>query len=449
MHRMIDWDSTWRAKNSQSESLRQGNRNMERVIEVFVELDGTLHFVGRLWSRSPKGRESASFEYDRKWIASNVRFALEPLLTIDTGIHHSQPGKPLFGAIGDSAPDRWGRALMRRAERKNAEREKRTQRTLLEIDYLLQVDDRIRQGALRFREVGMNEFLAHGHPAIPPLVELPKLLSASDHVLTDTDTDEDLRLLLAPGSSLGGARPKAAVLDTDGSLTIAKFPAKGDEYQIELWSFVALALASKAGIHTPRHRLTTALDQQLLLVTRFDREGTKRIPFVSAMSMIGANDNQPHSYLELADAIRQHGADVRKDLKELWRRILFSVLVSNVDDHLRNHGFLYDPEKRGWRLSPAYDLNPVPVDIKPRILSLMIDDRDNSASLDLTVEVGDYFGLSEDVLRSIADEVVNAISTWRNEARRTGVSAEEIDRMSTAFEHDEMQRAQRFLRSGS
>lgn len=422
---------------------------MERVIEVFVELDGTSQFVGRLWSRSLKGRESASFEYDKKWLASDTRFALEPLLTIDTGIHHSQPGKPLFGAIGDSAPDRWGRALMRRAERKNAQREKRTQRTLLEIDYLLQVDDRIRQGALRFREAGTTEFLAHGHLAIPPLVELPKLLSASDHVLTDTDTDEDLRLLLAPGSSLGGARPKAAVIDADGSLAIAKFPAKGDEYHIEQWSCVALALASKAGITTPRYRLTSVLDQELLLISRFDREGSVRIPFLSAMSMIGADENQPHSYLELVDAIRQHGADVRKDLKELWRRILFSVLVSNVDDHLRNHGFLYDTDKRGWRLSPAYDLNPVPVDIKPRILCLMIDDRDNSASFDLTVEVGDYFGLVEDDMRAVVTDLVNSISTWRDEAKRIGVSVEEISRMATAFEHDEMVRAQRFLRSVS
>ena len=193
------------------------------------------------------------------------------------------------------------------------------------------------------------------------MVELPKLLSASDRVLTDTDTDEDLRLLLAPGSSMGGARPKAAVLDADGSLAIAKFPAKGDEYHIELWSCVALALASKAGISIPRHRLTTVLDQQLLLITRFDRERTIRIPFLSAMSMIGADENQPHSYLELVDAIRQHGADVRKDLKELWRRILFSVLVSNVDDHLRNHGFLYDTGKRGWRLGI----------IQPRLILLL------------------------------------------------------------------------------
>jgi serine/threonine-protein kinase HipA len=239
------------------------------------------------------------------------------------------------------------------------------------------------------------------------------------------------------------------VLDADGSLAIAKFPAKGDEYHIERWSCVALTLASKAGINTPRYRLATVLDQQLLLVTRFDREGTRRRPFLSAMSMIGADENQPHSYLELVDAIRQHGADVRKDLKELWRRMLFSVLVSNVDDHLRNHGFLYDTDKRGWRLSPVYDLNPVPIDIKPRILCLMIDDRDNSASFDLTVEVGYYFGLVEDDMRAVVTGLVSSISTWRDEAKRIGVATEEINRMASAFEHDEMVRAERFSRGMS
>ncbi len=418
---------------------------MERVTEILIEIGRESVLVGRLWSRSNKGRESASFEYDKNWIASDARFPLEPLLAIDTGIHHSRPGKPLFGAIGDSTPDRWGRTLMRRAERKNAERENRTPRTLLEIDYLLLVDDRIRQGALRFRDANTNEFLAQRQSAIPPLIELPRLLSASEHVLSDTDTDEDLRLLLAPGSSLGGARPKTAVIDSDGSLAIAKFPAKGDEYHIELWSCVALALASKAGIIVPRHRLTTVVDREVLLLTRFDRDGNARIPFLSAMSMIGADDHEPHSYLELVDAIRQHGSNVREDLRQLWRRILFSVLVSNVDDHLRNHGFLYDLVERGWRLSPAYDLNPVPVDIKPRILSMMIDDRDNSASFDLAVEVGDYFGLSEDEMRGIAEEVVKATSTWRSEAKRIGISAEEINRMATAFDHDETVRAHRYL----
>ena len=214
-------------------------------------------------------------------------------------------------------------------------------------------------------------------PAIPPLVDLPKLLAASDRVSNDTDSEDDLRLLLAPGSSLGGARPKAAVVDSNGSLAIAKFPHKGDEYNIELWSCLALVLARNAGIKVPSHRMTNVADRQVLLVMRFDRNSGRRIPFLSAMSMIGAADDETHSYLELVDAIRQHGAEVREDLRELWRRVLFNVLVSNVDDHLRNYGFLYDTLKRGWRLSPACDLNPVPVDVKPRILSMMIDDRDN------------------------------------------------------------------------
>jgi serine/threonine-protein kinase HipA len=417
---------------------------MKRETEVFIELEGDPYLVGRLWSRSNKGRESASFEYDKTWIASELRFPLEPLLTMDAGTHHTQPGKPLFGAIGDSAPDRWGRALMRRSERKTAEREGRTPRTLMEIDYLLLVDDGIRQGALRFRDANTSEFLANMQPVIRPLVDLPKLLAASDRVSNDTDSEDDLRLLLAPGSSLGGARPKAAVVDSNGSLAIAKFPHKGDEYNIELWSCLALVLARNAGIKVPPHRMTTVADQQVLLVTRFDRNGGRRIPFLSAMSMIGAADNETHSYLELVDAIRQHGAEVREDLRELWRRILFSVLVSNVDDHLRNHGFLYDTSKRGWRLSPAYDLNPVPVDVKPRILSMMIDERDNSASFDLAIEVGAYFGLEDNEMRVIAGEVARAVSTWRDEAKRLAISGEEINRMATAFEHDELKQALKY-----
>jgi serine/threonine-protein kinase HipA len=416
---------------------------MERQIEVLIDLDGKVCFVGRLWSRSIRGRESASFEYDKAWLNSALRFPLEPGLNMDTGIHHSQPGKPLFGAIGDSAPDRWGRTLMKRAERKNAKRENRTPRTLLEIDYLLLVADSIRQGSLRFRDANTSEFLSNAQPVIPPLVELPKLLSASQRVLTDRDSEDDLRLLLAPGSSLGGARPKAAVIDSDGSLAIAKFPHPGDEYNIELWSCVALELARKAGINVPSHRMTTVLDQQVLLVTRFDRHTETRIPFLSAMSMIGAADNETHSYLELVDAIRRYGAEVRVDLRELWRRILFNVLVSNVDDHLRNHGFLYDTSKGGWRLSPAYDINPVPVDVKPRNLSMMIDDQDNSASLDLVLKVGDYFGIESDEMKTIASEVAWAVSTWREEAERLGISKGTINRMETAFEHDDLEQARK------
>jgi serine/threonine-protein kinase HipA len=414
---------------------------MDRELEVFVELRGTNFLVGRIWSRVIKGRESASFEYDQEWLKSDFRFPLAPLMSMDTGPHHTEAGKPLFGAIGDSAPDRWGRELMRRAERRDAERVKRDLRTLLEVDYLLMVDDALRQGALRFREPNSKEFLAHQEPRIPLLVELPRLLAASDHVLADTDTDEDLRLLMAPGSSLGGARPKAAVRDRDGSLAIAKFPHRGDDHNVELWSAVALSLARKAGIRVPAHRVVPIAKQPVLLVSRFDRYAGGRIPFLSAMSMLGAGDNEPHSYLELVDAIRQHGAEVKSDLRELWRRLLFNVLASNFDDHLRNHGFLYDEGKRGWSLSPAYDLNPLPIDLKSRNLSLLIDEQDNTASFELVIGVGEYFDLQNEEMKSIVAEVATAVSQWRIEAAELGISSSESNRMMTAFDHDELRKA--------
>src|SRR4029077_9534091 len=222
---------------------------MDKEVLVYVDLQGTPHLVGRLWARLRKDRESAIFEYDKGWLAHPERFSLEPALKLGPGPFHTPSDKPLFGAIGDSAPDRWGRVLMRRAERRRADREGQTPRTVREIDYLLLVDDEARQGALRFAEREGGPFLADQAPTkIPRLIELPRLLSAAEHVLGDTDTDEDLRLLLAPGSSLGGARPKASVRDRDGHLAIAKFPSKADEMNTVLWEAVALTLAAKAGI---------------------------------------------------------------------------------------------------------------------------------------------------------------------------------------------------------
>ena len=218
-----------------------------------MDLQAKPHPVGQLWARMRKDNESATFEYDRSWLTHPNRFSLEPALTLGPGPFHTEAGKGLFGAIGDSAPDRWGRVLMRRAERRRAEREARVPRTLREIDYLLMVDDEARQGALRFAERKDGPFLAeHGPTRIPPLLELPRLLSAVEHVLTDTDTDEDLRLLLAPGSSLGGARPKASVRDRDGHLAIAKFPSKGDEINTVLWEALAFNARSQSrnlGVH--------------------------------------------------------------------------------------------------------------------------------------------------------------------------------------------------------
>jgi serine/threonine-protein kinase HipA len=388
-----------------------------------------------------KNKEGASFEYDDAWLKHPDRFSLEPALKLGPGPFHTGADRPMFGAIGDSAPDRWGRALMQRAERRRAEREGRAPRTLFEMDYLLLVDDEARAGALRFAETAGGPFLRQEEAKrIPLLLELPKLLSAAEHVLDETDTEEDLRLLFAPGSSLGGARPKASVKEKDGHLAIAKFPRKDDEINTVIWEAVALALAKKAGIVVPAARVETVAKKPVLLLRRFDRDGTRRIPFLSAMSMLGAKDNEPHSYLEIVDALRQYGAAPKADMEALWRRIVFSILISNTDDHLRNHGFLYEGSD-GWRLSPAYDLNPVPTDIKPRILSTAINEDDGTASLALAMSVARYFELDAAKARDIAKQVGKAVSKWRAEAARHGLGKNEIDRMASAFDHEDLKEA--------
>lgn len=414
---------------------------MDTEVLVYVDLEGAPVLVGRLWARMRKRRDSASFEYDDSWLERADRFALEPALQLGPGPFHTPADKPIFGAIGDSAPDRWGRVLMRRAERRRAEHVGETPRTLREIDYLLMVNDKARQGALRFAlEPGGPFLAAAGATPIPPLVELPRLLSAAEHVASDSDSDEDLRLLLAPGSSLGGARPKASVRDRDDHLAIAKFPHKDDEIDIVRWEAVALSLAKKAGIAVPEWRVEDVGDKTIILLRRFDRAQGRRIPFLSAMSMLGANDSETRSYLEFVDALRQHGAAPKEDMRMLWRRIVFSVLISNTDDHLRNHGFLYDSPD-GWRLAPAYDVNPVPTDIKPRVLATAIDLDDGTASLDLAMGVAGYFELEDAKAREITREVGQAVSGWREEAVRAGLASGQIDRMASAFEHDDLRAA--------
>lgn len=414
---------------------------MDTEVLVYVDLEGEPVQVGQLWARMRKGRDSATFEYDEDWLGRHDRFALEPALQLGPGPFHTSADKPIFGAIGDSAPDRWGRVLMRRAERRRAQRAGVTPRTLREIDYLLMVNDEARQGALRFaREPGGPFLAANDVTPIPPLVELPRLLSAAENVVSDSDSDEDLRFLLAPGSSLGGARPKASVRDREGSLIIAKFPHKDDEIDIVRWEAVALSLADKAGIPVPDWRREEFGCKSIILLRRFDRANGQRIPFLSAMSMLGANDNESRSYLEFVDALRQHGAAPKEDMHLLWRRIVFNVLISNTDDHLRNHGFLYDGPD-GWRLAPAYDLNPVPVDIKPRMLATAIDFDDRTASLDIALSVAPYFELEDTEALRIASEVGKAVRGWRQEAIRAGLAAGQIDRMASAFEHDDLRKA--------
>ncbi len=416
---------------------------MEQAVLVYLDLEGVPMKVGELWARYRNGRESVSFEYNRDWLNHPNRFSLDPALQLIEGPFHSSSDKPLFGAIDDSAPDRWGRLLMRRSERKKAEREKRTPRALNEIDFLLMVDDEGRQGALRFKREEQSSFLTtYDKNQIPLLIAVGKLLTAATHVLQESDTEEDLRLLLAPGSCLGGARPKASVKDKDGHLAIAKFPRKDDEIDTIGWEAVALTLASKAGIEVPEWRLESVGRERILLSRRFDRKRNVRIPFLSAMSALMAKDNEMHSYLEIADVIRQMSVSSNEDLEALWRRIVFNVLISNVDDHLRNHAFLYSGLS-GWRLAPAYDLNPTPTDIKPRILATSIDLIDPSASLDLAIDAAHYFDLENLQAKKIVKEVGSAVVSWRKEALKLKIKKREIDRMASAFEHEDLQKAMR------
>jgi serine/threonine-protein kinase HipA len=414
---------------------------MEREAFVYMDYPNGPALVGRLWSRIRNGRETATFEYDRGWLARPDRFALEPALMLAPGPYHTGADRPLFGAIGDSAPDRWGRALMRRAERRRAEHEKQAPRTLFEIDFLLMVDDEVRAGALRFSETEGGPFVAEpGKFRIPPLVDLPRLLSATERVIEDKEDDEDLRLLIAPGSSLGGARPKTSVRQKDGRLAIAKFPHKDDNANIVLWEGVALSLAAWAGIEVPEWRIEAIGKKAALILDRFDRRNGTRVPFLSAMSMLGVTDNENHSYLEIVEALRRHGAAVKDDLAQLWRRVVLNVLISNTDDHLRNHGFLYKGPG-GWHLSPAYDMNPVPVDVKPRLLSTAIDLDDPSASIDLALANAEYFGLKDKDARNIAAGIAAVVSGWRKVAESIGLNRTEVDRMASAFEHDDLKKA--------
>jgi len=411
---------------------------MDREIEVHIDWDGATRPVGRLWARAKGARQTCSFAYDPAWLGLGGAFSLDPNLPLVRGDAHWDGG--LFNAFSDPAPDRWGRNLMGRRERAAAKAEGRAPRTLMEVDFLMLVEDQARLGALRFRDVGAQAFQAADAGPVPPLVALPKLLGAARRILNDKETAEDLRLLLAPGSSLGGARPKASVLGAEGQLLMAKFPSQTDDWPIPVWESVAMTLAERAGIVVPAFQLRHVARRPVFMMTRFDRSaGGQRQPFCSALTALGAADGETRSYLELVDVLRQGGADAPGDAVQLWRRMVFNILISNTDDHLRNHGFLRDPP--GWRLSPAYDLNPVPTDVKPRVHALALNETDPEASLDTALQVARYFTLGRADANTIAREVGAAVSTWRETAAQHGLTANQTDRMASAFEHEDLARA--------
>ena len=377
------------------------------------------------------------FEYHADWLANMARFSLEPALTVGEGQFHPGAGRDMFGAIGDSAPDTWGRRLMQRAERRQAHREKRAIRTLQETDYLLGVTDVARLGALRFKHTNDESFQAPLGQGVPGFLRLAELMASADRIERGEETDEDLQTIFAPGSSLGGARPKASVIDDAGALAIAKFPKETDDYSIETWERVALQLASDAGIETPRCDLRAINGHAVLLSWRFDRVGETRIPFLSAMAMLQLKDGDRASYPEIVDEMARHSAQAKLDTHQLYRRMVLNVLISNVDDHLRNHGFLW-AGKTGWILAPAYDLNPTPTDLKKRILTTNISLDEGTCSLELAESQAEYFGLSLKDARTIAAETAQAVQNWRAVAARFGESPQSIERMASAFEHDDL-----------
>ncbi len=405
--------------------------------EVHIEWQGEPHFVGRLHAaeRGP----SVSFEYVPDWLKRPDAFPIDPTaLPLRPGTQHSAT---LFGAIQDCGPDRWGQILIERAVRKKV----LTQKPYRAIDYVLALDDSSRLGALRFRADAASPFLAASTGKLPPLIRLQALLRAADAVHAETDTAADLRFLLGAGSPLGGARPKTAVALPDGRLALAKFPKPDDTRDIAAGEILALTLAANAGIRVVEHRLVPVGQHSVAVITRFDRAGQVRIPFISGASLLGLPQGEPGAYTLLADGIRQFGHDVAGDLRELWRRLVFSLLASNYDDHLRNHGFLMVEAGR-WALSLAYDLNPVPEIDRARVGKTPIGEDHSDPSIAGALEVAARFGLKSAAAKTILREVFTAVSAWRGTGRKLRLKAATLDAYASAFEHELMDEARKLLK---
>lgn len=417
-------------------------KNTKRSISVYAHWYGMGEplLMGTLHSERLKGKEIFSFEYAKHWLQNGLAQIIDPSLQLYEGLHYLQEEKDNFGIFLDSSPDRWGRILMRRREAALSRIEERPEQKLFETDYLLGVYDGHRMGGLRFKLDENGPFLDNNNDmSSPPWASLRELEQISlrleeDDVVEDPEYLKWLSMLIAPGASLGGARPKASIVDNEGGLWIAKFPSGNDQGDIGGWEIVTYELAIAAGIHMAESKAQKFSSEHYTFLTkRFDRTANgERIHFASAMTMLSYKDGQDHvdgaSYLELVEFIQSHGANVTKDLEQLWRRIVFSICVTNTDDHLRNHGFILTD--RGWVLSPAYDINPVETGTG---LKLNISDEDNSLDLDLAMEVSEFFRLSKERSTAIIEEVKTAVSKWKDVATKYGISRSEQELKAMAF----------------
>jgi serine/threonine-protein kinase HipA len=419
------------------------SKDEQRSISVYAHwlgLEGPIR-MGTLFSTRTRGKEIFSFEYDDAWLKKGKAQNLDPDLMLFSGPQYLNDGKNNFGIFLDSSPDRWGRVLMDRREALTARLEGRKSISLFETDYLLGVYDGHRMGALRFKEQDDGPFLNNNHEmASPPWTSIRELEQASLQLEGEEGTDRQrlkwINMLITPGSSLGGARPKASVLDSKKQLWIAKFPSTKDGHDIGAWEKVVHDLAKNIGLNVPETKATAFYSKQhTFLSKRFDRtEGGERIHFASAMTLLGHTDGSDHSsgvsYLDLAEFIIKNGASVDQDLEELWRRIVFYIAVSNTDDHLRNHGFLLTD--KGWTISPAYDINPVE---KGTGLSLNISEKDNALDFDLALSVGSYFRVEKTKAEKIVKIVKDKVGKWNKVAEKYGISRNERELMANAFRY--------------
>ena len=413
-----------------------------KELYVFADFDWLKEprLIGDLNYESLCGSDSSGFCYNDEWLKDYGGLFLSDDLNNYPGQQYTPPGKDIFGCFSDALPDRWGRILINRREQILAKEENRPVRRLSSFDYLIGIEDFSRMGAFRFKESIDGDYInASEILRIPPLTDIRELIAASSEIEKSEDENRlpEMRWiaqLVQPGSSLGGARPKASVIDENKILYIAKFPSRKDDYDVGLWEHFSHLLAKKAGVNAADTRVISTSDKyHTLLSRRFDRrEDGKRIHFASAMTLLGLNDgdnaNTGHGYLDIVDFILQNCTNVEDNLQELYRRVAFNICIGNTDDHFRNHGFLLTA--KGWTLAPAYDINPTLNEYQ----SLLINSYTNKSDLNELLNSCEEYMLQKHIAQQIISEVLNAVKEWRLLATRLGIAKSEQERFAAVFE---------------